>query len=184
LLAAEKLGVKIYYQLEEKIEIPDLILLNTNQSWSNADYLNYYCKNGYPEYIKMRAFMEKHGVKLRIVMGLSLGRSRQTTKDFRQGKMIFHEAADEHTFEICWKTVAMIRRANLNNDFMNASKFWAALVKLINNIYFNEKKWYDNSSKMVERFYARASTNDYYKMMLEIHNYRNDRKISLDYDEK
>ena len=49
LLAAKNLGVEIYYEIEEKLEHKDIILMNVAKSWAVCDYMNYFVKNTAPK---------------------------------------------------------------------------------------------------------------------------------------
>lgn len=66
-LACKKLGKPIYYLVKD---IADnqidnyIITLNTaSTNWHLPDYLSYYIKKGYINYIDLREFMDKHGLR-------------------------------------------------------------------------------------------------------------------------
>ena len=66
-LACKKLGKPIYYIVKD---IPDkeidnyIITLNTaSTNWNLPDYLSYYIKKGYTNYIELDAFMKAHNLR-------------------------------------------------------------------------------------------------------------------------
>lgn len=95
--AAKRLGLEIFYQIEESIDDSAIYLLNNNQlKWSSIDYLNYYCAQGNPHYLKMRNFMQKSNVTLSIAFSL-LGpaQSGRYLNEFKGGKFTYPHFEDE-----------------------------------------------------------------------------------------
>jgi len=179
LLAAKLLGVPIYYVRNFELTPSDIIIMNVAQTWGQGDYLNYYCKNHYPEYIKLKEFMVENGLSLKIALNISMGCAREMYLNFKDGKFKFNKEHFESYINICWETIEYIRRMNGYSPYTDSARFWGALLILIRHANFDAAKWKDNLSKMVERITAKASKQDYLKMFMEIHNWRNNSKVEL-----
>jgi ParB-like nuclease domain len=179
LIAAKALQVPIYYKIDSSLGSSDIILMNTSKSWSVMDYLNFYCKNHYPEYLKLKAFMDGNGITIRVALNIHNGESKIKREEFKAGKFIYNEISCGSQIEICWEIISYIKRINGYSDYTKSSRFWAALLKLINHGEFNLERWRANLPKMVERFRAKACVEDYLKLLMDVHNYRNHEKIDL-----
>ncbi len=94
LLAAKSLGVEIYYQMQEGLKAEDIIIMNVSKSWAQADYLNYYCKNGYQEYIKLKDFTKHHNISLKVAINIMVGYSKTAAQEFKNGKFKFRFGRD------------------------------------------------------------------------------------------
>lgn len=178
-LAAKKLGVEIYYQVQEDIKLGDVILLNTSASWTNEDYLNYYVKNGYEEYIKLNEFIKKHDVTLKVVLNTSFGKSRQGHVNFKTGSFKFDEESIGTELDNCWETVSIIKQKNGSTKslYTSSTRFWTAMIKLFTHEQFDRKKWMTNLKKLSNRFEMKASIDEYVDIFLNIYNWRNNKKI-------
>lgn len=94
LLAAEKLGLPIYYVVVKFAtgHISEVQMLNSNlRAWSMNDFLNSYVERGNEDYIKLKKFMENTGLSRGISVMLLEGakgknmHGRGGTKDFKEG---------------------------------------------------------------------------------------------------
>ncbi len=95
LTAARELGVAIYYTFNDEMTVEDVSDTNDGQTpWFSNDYLHHFCARGFPEYLKLRAFMEQFpwltlttAVNLcmygdRIVRGFSEGKYKCNDVEF------------------------------------------------------------------------------------------------------
>lgn len=185
LMAAKALGVPVYFTVEKDFNIEDIILMNTAKSWGIHDYLNFYVKNHFPEYMKLDEYMKKTGLGLKIALYICMGTSHDERMDFRQGRFKFVEETEMKEIDECWQTVGYIKKINGAAAYYTASKFWNALLKLIRHPNFDRDKWYSNLKKLVDRCEAKVSTKDYLKMLSTIYNYnnRNERINFIDEEE-
>lgn len=177
--AAKILGVDIYYEICENMKSEDIIVMNIAKPWGLNDYLNYYCKNGFKEYKKLNDFMKSQKLSIKISMMITSSHTEEDREKFKSGKYIFPQDNSTKLIEICWDTVNMIKRMNGYSAYTSSARFWKALLKLVEYPDFSLKKWLDNLKKMSERMCAKANQKDYYKMMMDIYNWRNENKIDL-----
>ncbi len=183
LLAAKLLGVEIYYQQEVSIEPSDIILMNISKSWGMSDYLNFHCQHENSEYKKLRTFMNKHSLNIQVALNIAIGKSQVKYHDFRVGKFKFDLENLDVELEVCWESIAYIKKMNGFSPYTKSSRFWQALLKLTRHHEFDANKWKSNMQKMIDKFSSKASTKDYLRMMQSIYNWRNPSKINISEDE-
>jgi len=182
-LAAQSLGVEVYYRVEKKLNPLDIITLNVAKSWGIHDYMNFFTKNHYPEYLKLQQFMKQNNLQLRVAFRMTSNSSDRAYKAFKSGDYKFKNEIFAGEVDVCWRTINYIKRMNGSSIYTNTSKFWNPLLKLVKHPDFNDEKWMDNLSKMVERCTVKATSTDYAKMLMEINNWRNTNKVNLLDDE-
>jgi len=179
LLAAKALNIDIYYQVQKNLCADEILLMNVVKTWSMADYLNYYCKNDYKEYIKLQKFLKEYSINLKIALNMLMGSSKNKYFEFRKGLFINNDEFVENDIEICWETVNYIKKMNGFSAYTSSGRFWKAMIKMIRHPSFHKEKWKNNLQKMVERFGPKARTEDYLMLFMDVYNYRNTEKINL-----
>jgi hypothetical protein len=179
ILAAKSLNVEIYYQIEKSLDATDIVKMNISKTWTNADYLNFYCHHKYEEYLKLKQFIKKNEITLKIGMSIAMGIVRQSRHDFRMGLFKFKEETLENEINICWKTIDYIKKLNGFSPYTNSSRFWNALLKLIRYPNFDSEKWKFNLERLVDNFCPKPSEKLYVKMVAKIYNWKNSSPIRL-----
>ncbi len=180
-MAARELGLEITYRLDKTLKATDILLLNISRSWGREDYMNFYVKHGYEQYILLKEFMDREGVSLNVALNLNDGRGGRLVQLFKDGKFVFKLAERSTMIKNCWDTINYIKKMNgsMNTTFASSVRFWKALIKFVTHADFDEKKWQVNLERMVGRITAKVSHEEYYAMLIEIYNYRNNNKISV-----
>ena len=179
LLAAKILGVEIYYNQNKTLTPSDIIIMNVAQPWGQSDYLNYYCKNHYPEYLKLQKFMKSHAISIKIALNITMGHTKDAFHNFKNGEYKFNEENFDDHIDICWETIEYIKRMNGYSHYTQSARFWSALLILIRHTNFDANKWRENIKRMVERFTAKARQDDYLRMFMDVYNWRNNVKVDL-----
>lgn len=178
LLAAKMLGVPIFY-IQRELSPQDIIRMNVSQAWGQSDYLNYYCKNMYPEYVKLRQFMQAHGISIKVALSITMGHKKDSYVQFKQGLYRFKEDDFDAHIESCWETIDYIKKINGYSAYTGSSRFWGALLVLVRHANFDQQKWRENLKRMIERFTPKASQADYLRMLMDVYNWRNNNKVEL-----
>lgn len=180
LKAAQQLGVDIYYTVDDKATIQDLLLMNVNLQWSAQDYLNYYCKNGYMEYIKLKRFMEEKDLHLYNALECC-GKTSQR-KVFNSGQFQFSSFDSLDLIERIKETIDFIKMINgaNNNQYTRSCKFWRPLKLVMNHHSFNYEKWKRNLEINITKIGPRGTTKQYLELFQDIYNYRNKETIEID----
>lgn len=179
LAAAKELKVPIYYEIHTGAAGAEIIGYNLAKAWMPSDYLNYYCEHDYPHYKKLREFMKNQSLSLQSAMCLCTKKSKHSLEEFRLGKFIFNDEYNAVSFEVCLETIDKIKTSMGFSHFTKSSRFWKALIRITTHDDFNEEKWFKNMSKFIERFCPKATTKDYLKLFLEVHNFQNQNKILI-----
>ena len=177
LLAAKELNTEIYYQIEKNLQVEDIITLNTLKTWTLADYMNFHCKNGNEEYIKLNQFIKKNKISTVTMLTILFGRCKNLIDSFKLGKFKFETELLENQIQMCWNTILYIKSMNGSSKYTSSGKFWRALIKLINHEEFDEKIWMRNLEKNIYKMSVKVSEEDYVKLMFDIYNYQNKNKI-------
>lgn len=180
ILAAKQLDLPIYYEIDNDADGEEVIAYNISKAWTTKDYLNYYAKHNYPEYIKLAKFCKEQNLNLQSAMAIACKKSSKSLNDFRTGKFVFNEEFIEESFDLCNQTIDRIKRLLGMSMFTKSSRFWKALVRVTNHEDFNEDKWFKNVDKFIERFTPKATIKDYIKLFVDIHNHGNQNKIIID----
>lgn len=178
-IAAKELGLPIYYRINPEFGEHDIIKLNINKSWTPRDFLNYYVKSGNQEYIKLNDFIKKNGLDIRVATKLTRKSNKDGPSDFKNGKYEFVDTGEENMFDIINETIDIISGNSNHCHYLRTTRFWNAMVKLVRHVHFNERRWFENLRKMMERFSVRATEKDYLRLLMEIHNYRSTQRIDL-----
>lgn len=90
-----ELGLPLHYIICENYGLPEVHILNaTQKTWNSDDYLEGYCKLGYPDYIKYRIFKKKydfpHNVCMPMLSSYNSNKGGSDVKDFYNGNFKIH----------------------------------------------------------------------------------------------
>lgn len=184
-LACERLGIPVIYQIDPTLACEDIILMNNQRPWFTSDYFNFFIQKRRPEYLKLQSFMHKHSLSLKIALNILHGTSQNFANEFRKGNYVFKEDMMDQNFECAWIIIDLIKRIAIGNkNWCKSSKFWKALFILINHENFELKKFLSNAEKKAERFGPRATINDYLRMFEVVCKGRSKIDISLAKDDE
>lgn len=185
--AAKRLHLDVWYTIARDLEGPEMVLLNTNQQrWLLADYLNYYCKQGMPDYLKVREFLKNTDMSLStIVRTCSMGtQSRQTA--FQSGKLSFSDEKAERLRILYEEAFDILQMIEVKGDkattpkgtnFNNALMSFLALKGVISSI-FKQKILFRMDS--LRPCTSRAS---YVRLFQSIYNWKNSEPVNVDTEE-
>ncbi len=183
-LAAKELGVDIYYTIEESIDIPDIILLNTSKSWGDRDYMNYYLKHDKQEYAKLNTFIVENKIELRVALSLTMGSGKNIHADFRAGNYQFEGQHFNDKITLVRETIAYIIKMNgtAGSQYTKTSRFWKALIKLFMHPDFDEGQWKSNLNKLVNRVSNKVTLKELVTLFYYIYNYKSHERITMEYE--
>jgi hypothetical protein len=177
--AAKILGVEIYYEVKKNLKSEDIITFNVQKNWTLSDYLNFYCKNGNENYIQLKEFTDKNEFALRLALQMSSKRIQKNNEDFKAGKFIFNEEIANGEVIFVKKIVDYIRKMNGFSSYVESGKFWLAAIKMYRHVDFDEARWWNNFSRFVGRFSAKASHREYCDLFMDAFNWRAAKKIDI-----
>lgn len=171
-LAAKELGVTIYYEIMENWTVDDIYVANLSKGWTNTDYLNFFCKNGNEDYLKLKQLMEKHDITLRLAF-YCVHRidSFFHNKDFKKGNFIFKMATPERHIELLKRTIEFARMHLGNKYFFVNMNFQKSLLIIFDCEGFQEERWFAMLEKLIYRVTIKPRMIDYIKTFQSIYNY-------------
>lgn len=175
--AAKSLNIPIFYQIEEKIEDIDIILLNNNQKcWKLEDYFYFFKKKNCEEYIKFDEFLKEHDLDLYSGLTVMSSTHGDGTRAFKTGK--FKMPKDiTNTMEKLEKlktVVSFINEKTLGNkSYLKQRTFIRALLEFIAKRGMNFNIFLKKLSINIGTMGPRARRGDYHSLLIDIYNYRN-----------
>lgn len=178
LIAAKHLGLEIYYVVKKNSVPEDVILMNICKPWNTTDYLNFYCKEGNKEYIKLKEFCIKHQISISCAVKLMCGKKFSNSLKFREGLFVFNLDEDGY-IKTCFESLGIIEKNIGKKQFLKTSKFWFAMKRLFCDEKFDEIHWKRNLERMADKVSARVNTASYAELLLDIYNWRCHNKISF-----
>jgi hypothetical protein len=189
--AAKSLKLPINFIIVNDYGLKEVQLLNTNMSnWKKEDYLQAFCDLGYPEYIKMRSFMEAFpdfgiaiseqlltnstgGVNNRNSAAVIEGKSTGRAKNFQQGNFEVSDLA------LAYENAEKLMMFKPYYNGFNRVAFSAAMIGLFKHPNYNHaqmiRKIAINPAVLCD-----CSNVSQYKILLEdIYNFKSREKVSL-----
>ncbi len=190
--AAKLLEVPIFYYIVKGAGHQEVALLNSNQrNWIMSDYLNMYAKQGYPEYIKLKEFLENHKIDLQhIFMVLTLGiescsaeeriRMARINTNFRNGFFVaktdyqqLGQYIDKFLeFKKEFLKYSMAKRGEC--IFLKSSGIARAFF-LFCETFWEKIRWpvfFKHVSENTQSIVAKSTRDQYYQLLLSIYNFR------------
>jgi len=178
-MAAQLLGVPIYYEINDDFRPESMAGVNTSSlNWKLDDFLHHHMADGKPQYKELQKFVEKSKVHLHAAIGLLSGRTAQPNSEligkFKDGLFTVKDA------EGAALVVAMRNDySHFTSDFWKARTFLNVVSRLKNIPEYNHanmiKKVADNQS-----FFFKCSTVDqYFDMFSKIYSYKSQKKVNF-----
>ncbi len=177
---AKRLGIPIWYQVHENFEISDIIKLNNAvKSWGIPDYLNFYSKNNYENYVQLNSFIEKNKVDVNIALHM-LNPNRDTGfyKSFKDGLYQFPDQSEYMTVvlrkQMIDDTVEYIKKKTSGNKiYLDRVTFYCALVTFFCNENFNYDVFMKKLQFKLDLMRPCSKKEDYLKILKNIYNWKN-----------
>jgi hypothetical protein len=179
-LAAQSIGYPIYYMVAHEITPDHIVQLNNGKNWKQEDYLNFFARQGNPNYLKLEKFMEENRIGVRIALTLIRGRSKKSIQDFMSGRFVFSHDLILGDLIACHRTIEAIEKSHGFCGWARTARFWSALSMLVRHPNFVESKWMQNLNQRISEAIHRASTKEYMAYLERIYNWRNPNPINLE----
>lgn len=178
--AARRLQVPVWYQVHENLEETDIIKLNNAvKSWSIRDYLNFYSKKDYKDYVELEKFMNTNSVQIEIAISLlNSNRSEGFFRDFKDGLYKFPNA-ERYLQAISKKnmvdeTIEFIKKTTSGHkSYLGRVTFYNALVEFFNNEGFCYDTFNKKLQYKIDFMHPCSKKEDYIKVFKNIYNWSN-----------
>lgn len=182
LKAAEALGVPIFYQVDEKAEDENILLLNAHQKRPlSADYLKYHATKGNEAYRNLDLFCKKHKFSVTHMLTL-MGMGGAGTRRFNMGQFK-GLLPEEYAYYADLITKSRLVLNNLKTVLFNDTKLLSsiklqcALIKLLSNPDVDFDTLINKLTIKSAAIHACTSNADYIKMLKDIYNWKNQNPI-------
>lgn len=186
LLAAKKVGVDIYYQIDETLSDDDMAILNSNaRIWGPGDFLHHFVSRGNENYKKLNNFLKVHDLKLYDGLALLGKGGGGVAADLRAGTFQFPdpnkaiEAAEgaEKIKEI----LNYISDTSINRlPFLNHKTVFRSLIPLVTHPDFDLKLMLRKIDMLLPKIIKKADTQSYFEMFRDIYNWKNQNPLTWD----
>lgn len=174
LKAAQKVGVPIYYVVDDAYTPEKMIIFNTTQKqWKPDDYLNYWINHGRVDYRKLRDFKEDLGFPLSAMLKWVSAGGGKSYSSFKRGAF---------TFKLDDKLLQGLLACKRLIGFMKARNFKP--INVFRQGAFHEacRNLFTNPLIDLDRFFARLEVvpfqirysqlwQEYLDQLVEIYNY-------------
>jgi len=179
LMAAKVLGVEVYYNRHDSLKKADMITLNRAQkNWGQKDYLNYYCAQGFPEYIKLREFSKKNEIGVDMAISIcDQWRSIRAGKRFRNGEFQFNESYTPELIQKAREIILMIKTKIGWRGYLQSALFFKSLCILISTHSIDFKTLKAKIEMQLPRLSANTNIKTYLEMLIAIYNYKSRSKL-------
>lgn len=182
--AARRLGVPVWYQVHDGRRPEDMIMLNNAvKSWGIPDYLNFYTKNSYANYINLSSFIEKNKVDVNIALHmLNSDRSTGFYKDFKEGRYEFPDTT-EYMNVILRKTMIddtiefIKKKTSGNKIYLDRVTFYCSLVTFFNRDNFQYETFMKKLQYKLDLMRPCSKKEEYLKILQSIYNWKNQAPI-------
>ena len=173
----KELNLPLNYIVCEGYGLNEVHILNQNsKTWTSDDYLDGYCKLGYPDYIKYREFKESYGIGHYETMWLLNGSQlHKPTEVFFSGKFKVKKYDD------ACKKVEKIMLVSTYYDGWKRRSFFLALLQLLKNKNFEYTEFLQKLKLQPTSLVDCSTSNQYLTLIEEIYNYRRRNKVNLRY---
>lgn len=192
--AAKSLDLEIHYEVQENLKTHDIILLNDNsKGWSRADYLNYFCQEGFEDYLKLKSFMDRNKINLAMalaVLGHDTGNIKYKERPssiFKNGRYKFASKEDEtiatEGLEKTDEAIAFVYpKMTGYKTFLLGTHFRKAIHKFVCMKEVDFSVFMDKIARRIDIIRACASISQYIDLFKKIYNYNNRNPLSIEGD--
>jgi hypothetical protein len=167
--------------MQEKLTSFDVIALNTSKAWGFNDYMNFHVQEEKEEYIKLKNFIEKYRLHLKVGLSIVGCITAENFRKFRIGEFIFENESGDEVVGLCIELRKAVKKSIGYSGFVDTARFWKACIKICKHPDFNLDKTVCNILFLSDRIYPKAKESEYFNMIRDIHNYRNPVKIEKEY---
>ncbi|MGN6437240.1 MAG: ParB N-terminal domain-containing protein [Agriterribacter sp.] len=181
LSAAEKLGVDIYYIVNDDISSKDMSRLNSiKKNWTLEDYLNHYIVEGLLEYKKVGQFVKKFTrIPLSGVIEILGARYPGLLTDFKNGKFVV--SSYEEGLIIAGEIDRIKDIPTMIGKHLFSTAFLRVFLAARDHEKFDFPKFVKQIEKQPRSFVPCANAKQYLDMITEIYNYdiRGENRVSF-----
>lgn len=185
---ARRMGVSIWYQVTDKADVKDMILLNNNlKTWNIPSYLNYYAKEGLEHYVALENFVKKHQIDVNVALHLlNANRDSGFYSEFKEGGYEFPDHEDclraiEKKRQIDEIVDFIKKKTSGNKVYLDRVTFYSALVSFVEKENFSYDVFFKKLQYKLSLIRPCSKRGEYLAIFKEIYNWKNK---GLHYDDE
>ncbi len=189
-MAAERLGLEIYYQVREKLKndsmVSEMITLNRVQTrWVYEDYINAYAESGNVHMKKLKDFIKKHNLSVKIgLLYVDTGVVENNLKErITQGTFEFPDDLEEieNNIEFCNHVLGLIHQKTVERfNWKNNKKYISTLIKFLNIGNVEHDLFLHKLKQRTDLLKSCATMLEAMRMWAGIYNWRNKSPVTID----
>jgi hypothetical protein len=178
-IVAKELGLRLYYTIHNENDFMDIIYLQTRKNWSLETTLDFYCMNGYSDYIKFKDFVKKTKVPISAGLRLFIGGNRNAGLSFRFGKLKFDDKIILADFEKLKDVSVTVESFCINGKYARGMKFLLAALAAIRSEGYDHDKMITHIKMLSGRISLKSSQFDYLKQFEYVFNFKSKNKVKF-----
>ena len=180
---AEELGLDIWYEVHSDFKDTDLLLLNNQCQWSNLDYLKFFVTSENQEYIKLKSFMDKYKLSIKLAFTLLFGHHGMYTS-FKAGTFKFPPDTVMfdviETYDFVSSVIDYLKpKLNGPKSFLTSVAFYRAFYELCHIKYFDKEVFMSKLAYRLDLLHPCTTTKNYLFILKKIYNYRNANPLKM-----
>lgn len=180
--ACKELGLPIWYEVQKGTSCDDIILLQNQDRWTIEDYITFYCKKGYSDYIYLRDFMKKYNIKTRGALELLSYKQHKLSEIVRLGKFKLREGISN--IDDLMNNVSVVRDKMIavkgNVNWLKSSQLKEVIAKFLKRNDVDFKMLLLQLEIREDWILQKPSIPLYREMLLKIYNFRSRNPIPND----
>jgi hypothetical protein len=177
--AAKNLGIEVYYKVDENIKSSDLLLLQTQKSWTLEDFVRYHAAQGINAYVDIVKLSEKYSISItEAIQYLGIGRGGKGYIALKEGKTTENIKEKENDLKDKIFKIEQIRRLIEEKTigekkYLISRYFTRSLLALIDNSSFDFDVFIQKLNLGLGKVHHCTTVDQYYDMFKAIYNVRN-----------
>lgn len=180
--ACKKLGLDVYYQIQESVDDNDIILLNANQAaWRLVDFIDYWYSKGKEEFITLRQFCEHNKLAEIDVLRYCMGAGFALSRKVKSGVLKLTKEDLEVYFKNICEVDDLIKTIKMyippSNTFFKSQKVKMSLFLFIKRSGVDLNTFKNKLRYKVELLLPCTDTNAYCTLFTNIYNWKNQSPI-------
>jgi hypothetical protein len=182
--ACRQLGETVWYTINDDMTDEDMLAISTNMlAWGYLDYLEYFCKKGYPEYKLMKQIMDDYSIGHDHVM-----KFRAAGNMSKKGKSLFTcgelklipESVIRDRMEKFQDIVSTMKDHMIGNkEWLKQKVFFLSIIIMLNDPDFDVEYFKQKVILQIHRVKRCPSAQVYIELWQDIYNYKLRNKVDF-----
>lgn len=173
--AAEALNFDLHFIVSQSATINDIgSTTRLVSKWNSKDYLGHFCRSGFEEYIKFRAFCEKYpSISMTILQNIAMSQLRKhqaISQAFSSGTFVANNLI------VAEKTVQAAIDFKPYINFWNTQGFILAVRAMVVDPLYDHARMLSKMQYVSTRLVRCSRIDDYMRVLSDIYNWKVEKK--------